>query len=202
MGFKAPTFVDLYFPFYGNPDLDPESSTSFDLGIEQTFGDGEWLFDLAYFSSKIEDLIVFDFSTFLAGNIAEAEVDGFEVEAGWQPTHRFSTYASYTRTDSKDVETGAPLVRRPKHKVVVSMNCSPIRRFDVVLYYLDVRDRYGVSGDKIDDYSRVDATLNYRFGKHWTTFLRARNLLDEEYEEVRGYTSPGAQFSLGIQIGL
>ena len=83
---------------------------------------------------------------------------------------------------------------------MISLRYAPTQPFDAVLSYIDVNDRFGISGEKIDDYGRMDATLNYRFGDRWRTFLRARNLLDEDYEEVQGYTSPGAEFSLGIQI--
>ena len=201
-GFKAPTFVDLYFPFYGNPGLAPERSTSYDLGIEQTLGESDqWRLGLTLFASEIEDLIAFDFSTFLAGNIADAEVDGFEIEARWQPLSNLTARASYTQTDASDVATGDPLVRRPKHRYVVALNYSPFDRLDTELSYLGVRERYGVGGFEIDDYDRFDATVNYQLTSGLSVYLRARNLLDEEYEEVPGYTTPGAQISLGIQIG-
>ena len=198
-GFKAPTFVDLYFPFFGNPDLAPETSRSLDVGVEQTFADGAWRFDLTWFSSDIEDLIVFDLSTFLAGNVAEAEIDGLELTVDWLPTDRLAVGASYTRTDTEDVATGQPLARRPKHRYTASVNWTPNARFSGVFSYVGVRDRFE-SGAEMDDYDRVDATLNVRFAERWKVFVRGRNILDEEYEEVTGFTTPGAEISVGVEV--
>lgn len=200
-GFKAPTFVDLYFPFFGNPDLDPERSESFDLGIEQQALDGDLVFDLTWFSSEVDDLIVFDFATFLAANVAEAKIDGLEAQITWKPGPSFEARASYTRTDSEDVTTGAPLARRPKHRGVVSLTFAPLPRFEGVVSLFAVRDRFDVGGVPLDDYERLDATLDYQLGERWGTYLRARNLLDEDYEEVLGFTSPGAQVVVGLRLG-
>ncbi len=198
-GFKAPTFVDLYFPFFGNPDLVPETSESVDLGVEQTFADGAWRLDLTWFASDIEDLIVFDFSTFLAGNVANAEIDGFEFTADWLPTDRVAVGATYTRTDTEDLATGQPLARRAKHRYSASVDWSPSDRFSGVFSYLGVRDRFE-SGAEMDDYDRVDVTLNFRVAERWKAFLRGRNVLDEEYEEVTGFTTPGAEVSIGVEL--
>jgi vitamin B12 transporter len=198
-GFKAPTFVDLYFPFYGNPDLAPETSRGFDLGVEQPLAD-DWRLDLTYFQSDFDDLIVFDLATFLAGNVAEAKVKGFELTARWQPVARFSTDASYTHTDSEDLATGRPLGRRPEHRYTLALRWAPIARLDATLSYEGVRRRFEGSGAAMDDYDRVDATLGYRFASGWKAFARARNLFDEEYEEVLGYTTPGIEVAVGFQV--
>lgn len=198
-GFKAPTFVDLYFPFYGNPDLAPETSRSLDLGVEQTFADGAWRFDVTWFASEIDDLIVFDTSTFLAGNVAEAEIDGLEVTADWQPTERLTVGASYTRTDTEDLATGEPLARRPKHRTTATVRWAPTSRVGGVLSWVGVRDRFE-SGSAMDDYDRVDLTLDVRFAERWKAFVRGRNILGEDYEEVTGYTTPGAEVTVGIQV--
>ena len=39
-GFRAPSLGELYGAFGANPDLDPETSRSFDLGVEKTFAIG------------------------------------------------------------------------------------------------------------------------------------------------------------------
>ena len=198
-GFKAPTFVDLYFPFFGNPDLVPETSESLDLGVEQSFADGTFVLDLTWFSSDIEDLIVFDLTTFLAGNVANAEIDGFEFTTNWLPTDRVAVGLSYSQTDTEDLATGQPLARRAKHRYTASVNWSPSERFSGVFNYLSARDRFE-TGTPLDDYDRLDVTLNFRVSERWKAFLRGRNILDEEYEEVRGFTTPGAEFSVGLEI--
>ena len=56
--FGAPTFNDLYFPGFSNPDLDPETSRSYELGLSGNAGALRW--SLVGFENRIDDLIVFD----------------------------------------------------------------------------------------------------------------------------------------------
>ena len=199
-GFKAPTLVDLYFPFFGNLDLEPERSEGFDLGVEQSWLEDRLVVDLTWFDSQIEELIVFDFSTFLAGNVAEAEIEGVEAQAAWRPGGRYDLTASYTRTDSEDVATGEQLVRRPKHRGVLSLGLRPARGLDAVVSLIAVRDRVDVGDAPLDDYERLDATVTYTLNERWAIYLRGRNLLDQDYEEVLGFTTPGAEVVFGARV--
>jgi vitamin B12 transporter len=76
-GFKAPSLSALFesFPpfFFANPDLKPERSKGWDIGVEQRWLEDKLRFELAYFRNDIEDLIAVDpvtFSTLV--NIGEA----------------------------------------------------------------------------------------------------------------------------------
>src|SRR5690606_26992563 len=64
-GFKAPSFNELFFPGFGNPNLEEETSWSADVGYEQTLAGGEVTFDVTLFYAEYEDLIVFDTETFM-----------------------------------------------------------------------------------------------------------------------------------------
>ena len=46
--FRAPNFNELYFPFSGDPNLLPETTEGFDIGVEQRFGDSGVTFDLTW----------------------------------------------------------------------------------------------------------------------------------------------------------
>jgi vitamin B12 transporter len=56
-GFNAPTFDDLYFPGFGNPNLKAETSSEWDGGIEKRFGEFASI-TTTYFSRRIHNLIV------------------------------------------------------------------------------------------------------------------------------------------------
>jgi vitamin B12 transporter len=79
--FKAPTFNDLYSPFGGNPDLEPEDAVSYEVGLEKNTGN--WFWSVALYQSDVENLIVSSFPN-PSENTDEAELKGVEVEAGWQ----------------------------------------------------------------------------------------------------------------------
>jgi len=74
-GFRAPTFNELYYPFFGNPALRPEHSRSAELGIDGSRGEAQW--SLHTFETRVNDLIAFD-SSFLPANIETAVIRGAE----------------------------------------------------------------------------------------------------------------------------
>ena len=55
--FKAPSFNELYFPFFGNPDLDPEQSRSAELGVSGELQGRNW--SVNAYQTDVDDLIVF-----------------------------------------------------------------------------------------------------------------------------------------------
>jgi vitamin B12 transporter len=200
-GFRAPSLNELFFPFFGNPDLLPETSRGFDLGVEQgLFGDRATV-DVTYFDNRFEDLIGFDFETFLANNIAEAETSGVEVLVDVAPSPLFDVTASYTYTDSENLTTGLQLPRRPKNRGTLLLAFRPAE-WTGTLSLVVVEDRIDSDAVPLDDYERVDLSLSYRLNERLTPYVRVENLLDEDYEEIRGFTSPGVTPAIGVNLSL
>lgn len=199
-GFKAPSFIDLYFPFYGNPDLRPETSESVDVGVEHTWGGGAWTADVTAFASDVRDLIVFDTTTFLAGNVAAADIEGVEATLGYRPHDRAEVRVAYTRTDAVDEATGAPLPRRPEHHASASLFLAPTGRLRGTLTVVAVRDRFDAGGVRLDDYETADVSLEADLRGPWSAFARVRNLLDEDVQELAGFTSPGRSGVVGVRF--
>src|SRR5690606_13850001 len=89
--YRAPTFNDLYYPLTrgmeGNPDLQPEESESYEIGIRGSHGWGEW--NINAYENQIEDLIVWAGSSPMRPeNVDVARIRGIEtsvatVLAGW-----------------------------------------------------------------------------------------------------------------------
>jgi len=63
-----------------------------------------------------------------------------------------------------------------------------------------VRDRIDSDGSEMDDYVRVDLSLEYRWRGWLTPYLQVENLLDEDYEEVNGFTTPGLSVYAGLRL--
>lgn len=197
-GFRAPSLNELYFPFAGNPELAPETSRGFDLGVEQTLSGGRWLVDLTWFDNRFDDLIVFDLSTFTFGNVAEASSRGVEAVVTWAPREGWTAVASHTWTDSEDRATGEPLARRPEHRTTLTLDFEPTAALSGSLALAAVRDRIDSDGSPMDDYERLDLSLAYRLPAGLSCTLRLENLLDQDYEEINGFTSPGWTAALGV----
>jgi vitamin B12 transporter len=198
--FKAPSFNELYFPNYGVPTLNPETSKGYDLGVEQSFCDGEGKADLTAFYNEVDDLISFDSTTFLAANISEVETYGVEASFSYQLSENIYFTSSYTYTDSEDQTSGAQLARRPKHSGYVEFISSPVENLDLSLRAYTIYDRVESDGSILDDYTRVDLAASYQATEHLKPFLRIENLFDEEYEEVSGYGTPGFVVFAGFSV--
>jgi len=200
-GFRAPSFNELFFPGFGNPDLAAETSEGWDAGVEQELLAGRLVADLVYFANELDNLIGFDVATFRAENVAAAETEGLEATLEWRPSSRWTGRAAYTRTDSEDLATGLPLARRPKHRASAALVWDPPGRWDASLAAYAVRDRVESGGAPLDDYERVDLALGYELRGDLTAYLRVDNLLDDDHAELAGFTTPGAMVHLGLRWG-
>lgn len=199
-GFRAPTFNELYFPFYGNPKLEPETSTGYDAGVALNLLGGKGTVDLTYFQNRFENLIAYDFAAFQAMNIDRAQTHGFEASFGFRPGDAVQVEGSYTLTVSEDLKTGLMLPRRPRHRGAVSLFINPLENLNGSVTLVAVHDRIDSDGRKLDDYTRIDLGLKCRLMKGVDGALRIENLLDRDFEEIRGYTSPGRMATLGLDL--
>lgn len=201
-GFRAPDFNELFFPGAGNADLDPEVSSGFDLGFEQSWRRRRVVLDLTVFSYDFDNLIDFDLANFRFRNISAADSRGVE---GWlrlELTDRFRLDLSHSYNEAKDRSTGQPLARRPKNRSVIRLLLSPSERIDAAITGVAVRDRSENNGTPMDDYEKVDLFVRYRLSRHFSVYARVDNLLDERYEEVPGFSTPERTFAAGLRVGL
>jgi vitamin B12 transporter len=60
-------------------------------------------------------------------------------------------------------------------------------------------ERFDTSGNRLDNYKVVDVSLRYRAWDGLTITARLNNLMDEDYQEVSGFTSPGFNGYVGLE---
>ena len=200
-GFKAPTFNELHFPGFGNPQLAAETSEGWDAGAAFSFAAGRAGLDLTAYGNDVDDLIDFDFdlASFRAENVAAARIRGAEVEGWWQAGGGLEARFAYTWTDSEDRATGRQLARRPEHRAAATLLWDPAGRWDAALSAWAVRERVDSDGTRLEDYERGDLTVGYELTRAFTTYVRLENLFDDDAAEVGGYTTPGAVASIGLR---
>ena len=213
-GVKNPTLFELFGftpNFTGNPNLEPEKSFGWDAGIEQSFWDDRVLVDVTYFNNEIEDLIAGNGNT--AINLeGKNEIQGVEVTAAAEPLQGLRLNIAYTFTDAEDAN-GDELVRRPKH--VASFNAN--YAFDV--YNRPANLNFGVrfSGkqddtvflgfgpgqtrtETLDSFTLVNIGASYEIFDGVSLFARGENLLDDNYQEVFGFGTPGIAGYAGVRV--
>lgn len=200
-GFRAPNLNEQFSPGYGgyyagNPDLMPERSHSSELALELAPG-ADVRIKLAAFRTDITQLISFTGGTkFQAENIARARINGAEATLHWQARYG-SLDANATWQNPRDLATDTPLLRRPRRKANIIIEHQFGRRFDAGLELIGVGSRPEIGGP-LPGYGLVDARAAWHVSESTTLRLRAANLFDRNYSELRGYNTPGRSFWLEL----
>lgn len=201
-GFRAPTFNELFFPFYGNPGLKPEESEAWDVGFEKELMDNRINFSMTYFVQNYKNLIDTDPLTFTAKNIARAEVKGVETGLTVRVTDTMKVKAGHTYLNAKDQDTGERLTRRPMDKFTLAAEYAATRT-SIIASYVFVGERFDSSaGRSLASYNLVNVSGNYAVTKGMALFARIDNLSNTNYEEAGGFGTPGRSFFGGIKLSL
>lgn len=205
-GFRAPSLGDLYYPGFGNPDLQPETSESFELGADWTpeTAAGRWHLSLVGFANDFDDLIVFDFVSSLPQNVGRAQSRGVEAAVAYaRPA--VAARVSATWQDAEDLDTGGPLLRRPEESASALVTWRPglggSRDWTFHAAGRHVGERADFGRD-LPSHTVVDLSAAYRWTAHLEPRVRLENALDEEYEEVAGFPAPERTWVVGLALGL
>ena len=199
-GFRAPSLNELYYPFFGNTNLKPEKSESYDIGFEKDLYGDRLLLNAAYFNQQYQDLIEYDFATFTAQNIGKAEIKGIELGLAAAITEDVNLKASHTNMDTVDKDSNKPLTRRPTNKFNSSIEYKG-RKFIAIGEYAFVSERYDSAVDRnLSQYSLVNLKGRYFISDSITLFARVDNLFNENYEEAGNYGVPGVSAFGGIKV--
>ncbi len=202
--FRAPSAGDLVFPFFGNPNLDPEKSKSWELGVDHYWQENT-VISVAYFRNDYDDLISFD-ENFVTANIAEARSQGLEL-SGSARHHNWNFTASYTFLDTEDEIENHQLFRRPRHSGSIRAGYDT-GKWGASFQILGVGDRleqdFSTFPARIvfnPGYAKVDLTGNYRVNSWMKLHGRIENLFDKEYSEALTFPALGVGAYGGIEFG-
>jgi vitamin B12 transporter len=211
-GFKAPTLTELFvsFPpfFSANANLNPETSTGYDVGFEQPLAGGRARFGATWFHNDIRDLIDTNAAGDSWANIGRATTYGVESFAAWSPTAAVNLRADYTWTIARDDVHREELLRRPRNKATLSAQWSATRRLRLtasMLYvgaWVDGNRDFSIPRLTASPYATVNVAGDYDLGHGLTLFARVDNLLDRRYEEPVGFDKPGIGAYGGLRVAL
>lgn len=183
-GFRAPSLNELFGPFGANPDLDPETSVGYDIGVEQQLLGGRLIADVTYFALDIDDLI--GFTNAYHQIDGTSEMRGVEASLDYAVNGWLDVGGSYTYTDARD-QTGERLVRVPRHAVGLSATARPWEKWSFSAAAKVAVDTVDTGSFELDDYVLVNARVAYKPTEDTELYVRAENVLDQDYETVRGF---------------
>ncbi len=188
-GFKAPSFNDLFFPGFGDPNLDPEESESFEVGARGTLAGVRWSLNGYY--TAIDELIGFrPDPTALFGiravNVDEARILGLEAVAstrilGWDIAANLSLIDPENRGEGPN--KGNVLPRRAEQMFRLDLD-RRYGRFSAGLTVYGKGRRFDDLGNtrRLAGYMLVDLRAGVELYKDLFLEGKVGNLLDKEYE--------------------
>lgn len=205
--FRAPTFNDLYFPGFANPDLQPETSRSIELGLS---GRSQALFwDVAVYQTDIDDLIAFTVvdGRFAAFNVAEARIRGVEASGGVE-LGGWSLALAWSHLDPVDRQTDLRLPRRTRDSFRLDADTGR-ERWSLGASLVIQGDRYNnpAATERLGGFGLLSLRAGWAFTDRLSLRLTLDNALDKAYTTARDsfagfdFQEPGRTVFLRLRYG-
>lgn len=212
-GYRVPNLKERHYRFdhsqlgyvvEGSPDLEPETSVSYQLGVGAHLDRKIW-FEVNGFFNDIEDLIQTGIdqdatndrtdgvTVYRYLNLEKARTWGVESTAGWQLAPGWSLQAGYTLTRTEDRSTGNELNNRPRHQARLSLDgLTGIPGLSWLVRVRNQSSEYTDAslGNKSPGYTSLDLKFNYRILPGLRLYAGADNLTNSQ----RDFNNAGTDF--------
>jgi outer membrane receptor for ferrienterochelin and colicins len=212
--FRAPSFNDLYFVGFNNPDLKPERSSNADIGLMAGWNFlGRHSVEVTWYSLHMNNRIIFDLNTFRPENIGRSSSTGLEAHysgVGWDDALRLT--ANYTYTDARRLNrdsAGDPSYNKqlpfiPAHLFNLSLTVN-VNLVSFSIYH-HIGGRRFTNNDNSQSlpmyrYTNLSVSVPFAMGA-----MRLRlgasvdNIFDLQFSVVPGYPMPGRKLKAGIRL--
>lgn len=196
--FKAPTFNELYYPFFSNPALRPESSKTYEVGL--AWRGKTTRVHLDAFNTDVKDLIAYNATLFLPDNIEEARLRGAELRVdsklfGWD------LGASASWLDPQDRRSGRDLPRRARETARLELDRG-FGKFRLGFTGVAEGDRYDDLANvrRMGGFATLDVRGEYAVATDWTLQARVANVFDKSYETAAFYNQPGREYFVTLRF--
>lgn len=196
MGYRNPSFRELYLYRMANPDLQPEKMMNYEVSLGKRFS-RYFTFDVTFYYCRGKDMIqVVDNKNVNTGRFVNK---GIEISANSHPTDRLWLYASYSylHTSLHD------LAGAPKNQYYLGAEVSLINsRLKLAADVKGVGGLYVAEDVSHQNYALLNLKATYRICSHLDIFTRLENITDTRYTINRGYPMPGFTALGGFKLAI
>ena len=209
-GFKAPSLNQLYDTIYGsgNPDLKPETSINWDVGLEQDFYRKKVTTGVSYFNNTFNNLIQYlSVPPYTNNNVSRAKTSGVETFMEVRPLTDLTLRGTYTYQQTLNMVTDTQLLRRPRDKASFDADYQFLEKAHIHFNVLMVGQKadtayvsYSSVPVAIAGYTLLNLAGSYDVNKYLQLSGRIDNLLNKQYEEVYGYGTSGVAGYGGVKL--
>mgnify|MGYP000176561175 CR=1 FL=1 len=194
--------------FVGNPDLRPERSRGWDIGVDQSILGGQGTVSVTLFDNRIFDLIgsaATPDGTTPVNVVGTSRQRGAELGLDAQVHDRVRLRAAYTYTRARN-PAGERLLRRPRHEATLGVDWQATDATRVSLDLRRVVDNLdnefstfvGVPV-RLPDYTLVNLSASHRINDRLELTARVNNLTNRRYQEVLGYATQPRTAYVGLR---
>jgi vitamin B12 transporter len=207
-GFKAPSFNDLYYPGFSNPDLVPETSKNLEGGVYWNGNVETTSVELRaiVYRNRVSQLIIFecdaDFNC-APHNVNRATLQGVTLGLDARADNGATLSASLDIQSPEDDVTSKLLPRRARRHGALTAGypLGPVRLgLELVASSLRYEDPANLL--KMGGYAIVNLTAEWAVSPGITLFARGNNVFDKNYELAAGFGTGGATVFAGLRAVL
>ena len=209
-GYRAPSVYELYAPLtlgnQGNPDLEPEYSTTWEAGVDQEFFEKSLKFGVAYFENYVEDMIVAEWPTY--EQIDGAVVNGIESYAEYKLNETLNLRLAYTWQNGRDRRPigNKHIAYLPEHKISFDGTWFPISKVALNAGGAWTSHRWNGTGNvprkKLDDFMLMHVAATYFITDNIECYFRIENIFNTNYvladEFGTTYNTYGRTYYAGV----
>ncbi len=197
--FRAPTFDELYYPYYGNTSIKPEQGRNTEVGV--VYDDGTSHVNATLYHNHVTDLIEYDSTCFCAMNVDSALLEGLTL-GGSTKFGNFIARASVDFQDPHDETTDTLLERRAREHASLGLDYRQ-GKYQVGMDSVFSSKRYDDAANTtvLGGYSVWNLHASIDLGSQWSMVARWSNILNKDYELAYGYNTPGSNVYLGLRYG-
>lgn len=206
--YRAPTFNDLYWPKLGNPDLRPERTEVYELGVDAA--QGPWSLSSTAFFNRGIDTILWKPGAggdWMPSNVGQTETRGIETKASYQVTESLGLAGGATWLSAIDAgKTGASagkfLLYRPAVVADLALTYRPIEPLSMGIGWSLMGERFTTAQntERLPAHDLYSASLAYALNDRNTVTLRGENLANRYYVLQPYYPMPGRTFTASWAI--
>ncbi len=200
---KNPTFTELYGIYSGfknNPNLNPEKSESWEIGLDALLSDDQIQLSATYFNAQLTDEIGTKEGQ-PVNNDGPSNRRGVELSSSYNLSESLLVSGAYTYTDSED-PAGIVEQLRAKHigSINVAWQVKSDTKINMNIQHNGSQTDYGPV--KLDGYTVVNLNTDHTVSDKMNVYLSLTNLFDEDYQQVNGYATLGFGANLGVRYKL
>lgn len=193
MGYRNPSFRELYLYRMANPDLQPEKMMNYEVSVSKTLSRYLAAEVTAYYSKGDNMIQTVDMKNQNTGRFINK---GIELSARSHPLDNLWLSATYSWLHT----SLSNLVGAPKNQYYLGVEWKPWRFLDVAADLKGTGGLYVAEGIKNQNYALLNLKVTWEVCRYLSLFTRLENITDASYVINRGYDMPGFTAMGGFKV--